>query len=212
MELRLNTRAISGFTSLMGVIKQALKVNMPNVTFTSTSPETTPTESVNTPIISYKMISKEPGDMKNAKEIKPRLRETITLAEEDMDGIEGNGLAGRAIEVWGQMFDYDVEFSVYGHSDDEAAITADKFQQFMFKYTGYLKKLGVSEIIFTRMKHDDTSTTMPCKKINYYMRIDEVVGIKAPGVENIDIETHIIKDVIIQLMDLYIEEHTTENQ
>lgn len=191
MELVLNTKTISNYTSLMKVLRSALIANWSGVTFTSTSPKISPTESVPTPIITYILESKEPGEMKNAKELKPRLRGTITVEDSTPDG---GSTSGGAMEVWGQMFDYVIAFNIYGSSEDEADETADRFQQFMFKYTGYLKKLGVSELLFLSMRNspeEGTRANLACRTIRYFIRLDEVVGIKVPHVEKVIIETDI---------------------
>lgn len=218
MELKIETRRISDYKSLLRTIKDALATNFNDITFTGESPQVSETESMSTPIITYRLESKTPGEFSSGmKEIKPRLRETIVVPETlfitgDEPVLEGLKKGG-SMEVWGQMFDYVLEFKIYGSNTEEVDNIADKFQQFLFKYTGYFKKIGVSEMIFISMKSEsDTSKSkLPTKIITYLFRVDEIVGVKIPVVESIGIEVKTYESTIARLVDIYIKEHTTSN-
>ena len=216
MELRIDSRSITDYKSLMKTIKNAINANWADVTFTSISPDVTSLDSVNTPIISYRLKEKAPGEMKNATEIKPRIRETIKIDEEmitNTDPSIGDILIkGGSIEVWGQIFDYVIEFSVHGSNSDEADEAADRFQQFIFKYTGYLKKRGVSEILFINMVSDNpvAKAKLETRKIYYLFRIDEIVGVKVPVIENILIDTHVHESEFTRIVDVYVRDSLNE--
>jgi hypothetical protein len=133
------------------------------------------------------MVGKRPGAFGNVSEIKPRVRQTITSGVT----VDGSPLVGQAVEVFGQMFDYYIEFQVWAESGEEADLIAEQFQDFMFKYTGYLKKLGVNEILFTEAGSDEGTAKWRSELVNrnlvYMVRIDEIVGAKCPVIEDIDL-------------------------
>jgi hypothetical protein len=156
------------------------------VTFASAYPKVSETDSINTPIITYSLITKRPAEFNKTTEIKPRIRETIkskNLVDNDADL--------KAIDVYGQMFDYYIEFQVWAETGEEADITMENFQEFMFKYTGYFKKLGVNEILFEEANANQDTAKWRSELINrnliYRIRIDEIVGVVCPAIENIEI-------------------------
>lgn len=194
----------------MKVIQGAIKANWPELDFTASYPKVKDTQSVSTPIITYQLELKKPADVNGVKEIKPRLRETIKVPEQIIETMDESFVhrEGAAMEVWGQMFDYYIDFNVYGSNADEADEAADRLQQFMFKYTGYLMKLGVLQIVFEELRNnpgEKNKANIPCRTVSYMFRIDEIVGAKVPHIENIIIETSIIDDALARMVDIYVQ-------
>lgn len=202
MEINITSSTVMSYRDLMRTIQKLLYTSWGNnkVRFTSAYPKKATTENVAPPIITYKVLSKTPGAFgsKNTTELKPRHRETITIEE-----------AGKkiAVEFLGQVFDYKILFELWSEDGESADELVERFQQFMFQYTGFLKKIGVSEIFFESMDSDSGSaewkTDLIKRSIVYHIRLDEVLGIRSSVIENIitdavvhDSEYHMIFDII----------------
>jgi hypothetical protein len=189
MEIKIDTRQISKYTDLMKTIQKVIYSSWgkDKVRFTSAYPKVAPNDSIPTPLITYRMARKQPAVFGKVSEIKPRVRQTISSGVT----INNEPLVGQSIEVLGQMFDYYVEFQVWAESGEEADEIAERFQDFMFKYTGFLKKLGVNEILFAEAGSDEGTAKWRSELVNrnllYRIRIDEIVGVKCPVVEDIDV-------------------------
>lgn len=241
MTLKIENRKISTYTDLMKVIETLLYSNIgkDKVSMCASYPQIADPQNIKLPIITYKVKSKVPGSMKTTTEIKPRLRQSIVIDEAYIDNAARDvytkeevekDQSGRyhpiadksislkkqdkvVIEVWGQMFDYYIDFDVWASNGIQADNLAEKFQSFMFTFTGYLKRLGVSDIFFEEMTSDENSSNLMLNLVNrtitYRIRIDTVVGTRVPLIEDIDIDAFLHKTSF--LMDLNIGRSSIES-
>jgi hypothetical protein len=186
MEINISSTVITKYSDLMRTIQKALYAawGKDRVKFTSAYPQiNTEDKQLVTPIITYSIVHKTPGVFKSDSEIKPRLRDSIKAVDE-----EGHDIV---IDVWGQMFDYEILFEVWANDGDSADELAEKFQRFMFQYTGYLKESGVSEITFGSMNGDLSNaqwrTDLIKRNLIYKVRLDEITGVRSRSIESINL-------------------------
>jgi len=150
----------------------------------SAYPNKTDAQNISPPIITYSILSKTPGAFKNSAEIKPRYRETI-IVNEIVKGEERE----IPIELYGQTFDYKILFELWSENGDSADELVEKFQLFMSQYTGYMKKVGVIEVLFDRMEGSNGSgewkTDLIKRDMIYHIRLDEVTSIRCSLIEEV---------------------------
>lgn len=310
MEILVQRRQISGYVDLGRTLQSLIYANWgkDNIAFEPAYPKVSDPDSLKTPIITYEVVSKKPGRWGEQREVKPRVREQITIKDKEtkvlIDQVEftitvsdslgatatqtyqmivgeepvtetvpdpeplpteltlhtgnppnaipdqeylyqlkaygGTGpytfaltggelppgmvlkelgtiegmpvnykmvnLEGLAIQIWGQMFDYTIAYDVWADTGKEADEIAEKFQDFMFRFTGYLKEIGVAEIRFEEMTTKDPPTNwranLSNRSVIYAIRIDEVVSTTIPRIKSIGIETDVhesIYDLIISV-------------
>lgn len=202
MEINLTSSTILSYRDLMRTIQGRLYTSwgIDKIRFTSAYPKKTESDNIVPPIITYSIISKSPGAFgKNTNEIKPRHRETLKVKEGDKDIL---------IDLQGQMFDYKVLFEVWAEDGDSADELAERFQQFMFQYTGYFKKAGVVEVIFEGIESGGTGTQWKTdlikRSVIYLIRLDEVSGARCPAIEEITINTLMHETAYNMVLNLYL--------
>lgn len=131
------------------------------------------------PIITYKIKSREP-----LKELKPRIRETIT---ENIEETEDQ----RVGEVWGQKFKCIVQFNIFTSVYTDAEEVMEKFEELITSYTGFFKKNGVAEIFlqkhFTDEVHEQLRETLSVRNLCYYVEIEKLTVIFREKIKEIEI-------------------------
>lgn len=211
MEINLTSSTIRSYRDLMRTIQKLLYTSWgkDKVRFTSAYPKKTDIASIKPPLITYSVMSKTPGifGAKNTAEIKPRHRETLTINEGGKD---------IPIELMGQTFDYKILFELWAEDGDTADELVERFQSFMFQYTGYLKKAGALEIIFEGM--DDESgnaqwnTELIKRNVIYHVRLDEISGAKCSVIEEITISALLHDTSYDMLLNLYLLEKDSNRE
>lgn len=115
---------------------------------------------IDNPYITFRVISRKPK-----VERKPRVRETI----------DDNSLMG---EIYGQKFTCIVQFNIFGATANDAEIVMQRFEEMVFNYTGYLKRNGVSEILFEDQITDDEINNfhqiLSVRSIRYRIEIEHI--------------------------------------
>ena len=99
-------------------------------------------EKLEHPYIFYRIIS---CSHKQGWEIKPRLRQTGFI--EKMDG--NNKTTGRTGEVWGQIFDYIVQFDILASDYKTVTEVMNIFEDMLFTYAAHFMLEGVKGIRFS---------------------------------------------------------------
>lgn len=102
-----------------------------------------PSQPLAKPHIQFSIIDRVPQRMQK----KPRARE-------EFSEIDANGAAGRKGIIYGQVFDYIIQFDVLASDYITANQVMNSFEDAMFTYTAYFKKNGVSEMFFHRQFTD----------------------------------------------------------
>ena len=119
------------------------------------------------PLITYRTIRKQVS--KDFGDYKPRHRSTI----------EHPHMKNEWIELWGQIFDLYVEFSIHSKSQEEADEMVVEFEEFIELYKGYFKLNGVQDIRFYAQLEDKildhSGTTVAQRTLQYTVRIERVI-------------------------------------
>ncbi len=199
MKINLDSKRINNFTDLMRELQRIVYSvwGKDRVSFTAAYPNANTSQSLTTPIITYKIVEKVPGAINKTQEIKPRIRDTIKVEDHKLLPDGEVDTVYESVDIYGQLFDYTVAFEIWAEDGEEADRLAEEFQRFLFKYIGYLKKIGASEIIFRRQTSDDSSSRWKAELMNrvllYQIRIDEVVGAKNEKFEGFVIDSNLHK-------------------
>lgn len=122
-------------------------------------------ETVENSIISYKLLRRS-----KISENKPRVRREISEKAENRLGM-----------LYGQQFNYMVNFKVYSTNTMEADEVLDRFEDIMQQYLHYLKKNGVQEIMFDEQEEDKNviiqDEIFSIRSITYRVQIDKMTVI-----------------------------------
>lgn len=142
-----------------------------------------------TPIITHNIRLKEPGGTGTHREIKPRLRYSDKTED------------GRLFNVYGQWFDFEVQFDIWAGTGDQADQYVEDFQQLIMQYTGFFKRKGVSQIFLKRQVNDNNTKQWRSDLINrtlvYYVKIDETRIIFPRELKTVDINPIVAPYLII---------------
>jgi hypothetical protein len=140
-----------------------------------------------TPVITHKINLREPGTVGTHREIKPRLRYT------------GRTEDGKIYQVWGQRFDYHVQFDVWGSTGEEADKTVLELEALLTQYTGYFMKKGVAQFIFERQVNDTLTKVwragLTNRSLVYLLQIDETKVVVINDIKTIDINP-LVQDLL----------------
>lgn len=97
---------------------------------------------------------------------------------------------GDAFLVYRQWFDSVVEFNIYGRTNKEARELQKRFEKLITVYTGYLKRQGISEILYERevspkfsLNYDESC---PMRSIYYYIRFESITPVRQSLINNIN--------------------------
>ena len=117
---------------------------------------------------------------------KPTLVDVIK--EEDGEG----NLTGDSFLVYRQWFDSNVEFNIYGRNSKEARELKKKLETLLSVYAGYLKRNGISEIMFEEEVSGKCSLNyvenVPMSCIYYYIRFETITPIRQSLINSINLE------------------------
>lgn len=118
--------------------------------------------------------------------LKPVLVDVVNETNED--GTE----TGDAFLMYRQWFDTIVEFNIYGRTSKEARQLQKKFENLLTVYTGYLKRQGISEMLYERevsskfsLNYDEST---PMRSIYYYIRFESITPIRQSLINSINAE------------------------
>jgi hypothetical protein len=143
-----------------------------------------------TPIITHQIETREPGLVGNSgrREIKPRVRYSGTTDK------------GETYTLWGQWFDYQIRFDVWGSVAEEADKTVLDLENLLAQYTGFFMKKGVSQFILERQFNDRETkawrTDLTNRTLIYYLRLDETKVTISNSITAIDVNAY-ISDLLV---------------
>lgn len=144
-------------------------------------------ERVKLPVITYRILQKLPGTVgSTTREVKPRFRRAFDMASPVEGGPE-------VMNIYSQVFDYQVMFEIWHENNTKADELAERFEEFMMTYTGYMMSQGVGQILFEEMTGDDGSYQLRDKAVrrNYRYRVRLEKHIEVPS--------DVIKAVIVKV-------------
>lgn len=123
-------------------------------------------------------------DITENMSLKPALIDYIK--EKDANGNE----TGDVFLVYRQLYDCNVEFNIYGRNSQEAREYTKKLETLLNVYAGYLKRQGVSEILFEREVSPKSSLNYTENKnmrsIFYYIRLEEITLVRQSLINGIN--------------------------
>lgn len=120
---------------------------------------------LNHPMVIYKVIKRVPKS-----ELKPTVRE-YTI-QKDEDGNDRKGV------VYGQRFEYSVQFDIYANNTVEVDKAMDRFEELMIAYAGHIKGQGVVEYYLKEQFIDsyfmNFRETICMRSLVYYVEIEKL--------------------------------------
>ena len=138
-------------------------------------------ESLNPPIITYKMAQKTPARLGTSRQIKPGIR----TAGVDLQTQQKSTL-------FTQRFLYTVHFDIWESSWEKALEHGEKFEDFMLTYTGLFKELGVTEIIYAGATEEPARaswrTDLVAYKTVYDVYIERHINVLNKTIESIKVD------------------------
>ena len=147
-------------------------------------PTATDFTNVTLPHIVYALKEIAPGVVGNSgtKEIRSRLREHFT----EIDSVTNEAVE---VNVYGQLVDYTVRFSVYEENNAKALRLSRVFRGLINEHKGYLMRKGLQNIWFQQDKEKEQSAEdrYACREITYQIRLEELDAEKVPLLESIEV-------------------------
>lgn len=136
------------------------------------------------PLITFRTLHRSLDP--NFKEKKPRYRDTIPHPH----------IPNEWIDLYGQMFQVDVEFKIYSKSQEEADEILIEFEEFLEMYKGEFKKNGVQEILFSEQKEDEVLTEsrieIAARTIVYTLRLERIVPKMINQIDGLAVDARIL--------------------
>lgn len=122
-------------------------------------------------------------DIAEKMSLKPVLINTV---KEKVNG----QYTGDSLLIYRQWFDCVVEFDFYGRTAKETRQLQYKFESLLAIYTGYLKRQGVSEILFLKEVSSRNSLNfteqVPMKCLMYWVRFERITPIRQSLINRIN--------------------------
>ena len=121
---------------------------------------------------------------KSHKGLKPREFERLIPEDQPDD----------AIRVYRQWYDCRVEFAVFAPTNREAIDMLTRLEALLHQYTGLLKEMGISDIIFEEEVGSKNSSAsswskdIPHRTATYYVRIERIVAVKESTLRAVEME------------------------
>ena len=125
---------------------------------------------------------------------------------------------GDSLLIYRQWFDCVVEFDFYGRTAKETRQLQYKFESLLAIYTGYLKRQGVSEILFLKEVSSRNSLNfteqVPMKCLMYWVRFERIAPIRQSLINkiNADIGVKAISEEKVKMVVEANQNITSNNQ
>lgn len=137
-------------------------------------------DSITTPQITADINERDCADK---MPLKPVLTNTV---KEIVNGVE----TGDSLLIYRQWFDCNVEFDFYGRTSKEVRDLQNRFETLIQVYAGYLKRHGVSEILFLREMSARNSLNFteqtPMRCLIFYVRFERITPIRRSLINKIN--------------------------
>lgn len=153
--------------------------------FTSEAPNVSDPKNVKYPIITHRLDEMKPGVVGgNTREIKPRLRYSGNIKDP-------NGTHPKGVNVYGQVFDSEVVFEIYGETNGEVQELARDFRAVISTFTPFLKQKGLGELRLLSVSNPQRDSGIRdlsrVRRIHYYVRFEELVEVPTNILRIIDV-------------------------
>ena len=158
--------------------------------FVMKNPTLADSKEADLPVITWNMKERLPGMVTSEhRELKPRRRDIEVVRE--VDGVkERKTFDGRIVEML-------VEFTIFGHTNQEVLITTREFTKLMDTYKGVFMKKGLLNYWFvseTEGMQDQTKDEMVSRIITYNVRIQEVTEVDIQKINEIQLKVSTLMD------------------
>ena len=158
--------------------------------FVMKNPTLADSKEADLPVITWNMKERLPGMVTSEhRELKPRRRDIEVVRE--IDGVkEWKTFDGRIVELL-------VEFTIFGHTNQEVLITTREFSKLMDTYKGEFMKKGLLNYWFvseTEGMQDQTKDEMVSRIITYNVRIQEITEVDIQRVNKIQLKVDTLMD------------------
>lgn len=153
--------------------------------FSSEGPNVSDPKDIEYPIIVHYLAEMRPGVVGNStREIKPRYR-YLGIHEDP------NGTHPKGVKVYGQIFDAEVVFEIWGETNEEANRLAKNFRGIISSFTGFLKGKGLKEILLRKVDSVGSGNSMrdsaKVRRLSYVVRLEELTEIPTEFLRIIDV-------------------------
>lgn len=175
-DFRLKADGCSNYDDFTTLLKSLVNITMPKVTFMHAFTRGADPDLNKNPIITYHVISRKPAD----KEIKPQVRETIITDTEHLT-------------IYGQKFDYVIEFNVWADTNVEADEIMNNFEDIIITYKGDMMNSGIQKIFFLEQLEDDPENgknKLLCRPLRYLVRFERITVVKGSMLNLVVVRTN----------------------
>lgn len=150
----------------------------------------------------------------NSRDIAEKMPLKPVLINTIKEKVNGN-YTGDSLLIYRQWFDCVVEFDFYGRTSKETRELLYKFESLLSIYTGYLKRQGVSEIIFLKEVSARNSLNFteqtPMKCLMYWVRLERITPIRQSLINKINADIG-VKEINDETVKMVIEANKNINE
>lgn len=155
-------------------------------------------------IITYQTIRSEPGKISTGppfqgtgvKELKYRVREQLFLDPLFRKDIDDPAEKLRYFKSEGQWYDNLVQFDLWTKTNYEAEEFIEWFENFLDKYRGMFKELGMQEMLYYRRVRDDSiikwKNKLTVRSLIYYFRTEKLKITEIRPIKRINVTTNLM--------------------
>ena len=158
--------------------------------FVMKNPTLADSKEADLPVITWNMKERLPGKVTSEhRELKPR-RRTMEIRSKEGDTKDYKIFDGRIVEIL-------VEFTIFGHTNQEVLITTREFTELMDTYKADFMKRGLLNYSFvseTEGMQDQTKDEMVSRIVTYNVRIQEVTELDPSYIKKILLNVDTLRD------------------
>lgn len=130
------------------------------------------------PVITYKVLYRKPDG-----ELKQRVRQEVIEDVSDPD-------EQRIGTIYGQKFDCLIQFNVFASVYDVAEEVMEEFEKQILTYTGFFKKNGVAEVLFSEQTTDSSydmyRQTISVRNIRYRVKVEKLTAVFQETIKEVE--------------------------
>lgn len=189
---------IDGIEQICNILKKLLNAAWGN-DWGEISPDLKKGENSSQIVVPQITVETNNRDIADKMPLKPVLINTV---KEKVNG----QYTGDSLLIYRQWFDCVIEFNFYARTSKEARELQYKFESLLSIYTGYLKRQGVSEILFLKEVSPRNSLNFteqtPMRCLMYWFRFERITPIRQSLINkiNADIGIKAINDEKVKMV------------
>lgn len=177
----MTSKAVCSFTDFVAMVQKVVDIGLKDLKVKfepdeNRVPILRPDVEIDTPYITFKINERIP------KELKPRIRQNIMESKDKYN-------EQRFCTVYAQKFSIKVQFDIFATTCKTANEVLDRFEDLMLENTGYFKKNGVSECIFSKQytdtNYDSYRQNTSVRNIEYIVELEKVTSTLTPKINDV---------------------------